>query len=69
MKQRGMTQEVIDDIVKNGKVLSQNGGNKFAYITQNGVAIVSKDGKLITAWGQSNFDENMLDVIRKLFGE
>ena len=69
MQQRGMTQELIDDIVNNGKVLSQNGGNEFAYITQDGVAIVSKDGKLITAWGKSNFDENMLDVISKLFGE
>ena len=26
-----------------------NDGNKFAYITQEGVAIVSKEGKLITA--------------------
>ncbi len=69
MQQRSMTQELIDDIVNNGKVLSQNGGNKFAYITQDGVAIVCKDGKLITAWGKSNFDENMLDVISKLFGE
>ena len=55
--------------MNNGKVLSQNGGNKFAYITQDGVAIVSKDRKLITARGKSNFDENMLDVISKLFGE
>ena len=55
--------------MNNGKVLSQNGGNKFAYITQDGDAIVSKDRKLITAWGKSNFDENMLDVISKLFGE
>ena len=29
MQQRGMTRELIDHIVENGKVLSQNGGNKY----------------------------------------
>ena len=55
--------------LKNGKVLSQNNGNKFAYITQEGVAIVSKEGKLITAWSSADFDSSMLEIIRKLFGE
>ena len=45
MQQRGMTQEIVNNIVENGKVLLQNNGNKFAYITQEGVAIVSKEGK------------------------
>ena len=69
MQQRGMTQEMINNIVENGKVLSQNNGNKFAYITQEGVAIVSKEGKLITAWSSTDFDSSMLEVISKLFGE
>ena len=59
MQQRGMTQELVNNIVENGKVLSQNNGNKFAYITQEGVAIVSKEGKLITAWSDANFDSSM----------
>lgn len=69
MQQRGMTQEMVNNIVENGKVLSQNNGNKFAYITQEGVAIVSKDGKLITAWSSADFDSSMLEIISKLFGE
>ena len=69
MKQRGMTQEMVNNIVENGKVLSQNNGNKFAYITQEGVAIVSKEGKLITAWSSTDFDSSMLEIINKLFGE
>ena len=69
MQQRGMTQEIVNNIVENGKVLSQNNGNKFAYITQEGVAIVSKEGKLITAWSSADFDSSMLEIISKLFGE
>ncbi len=69
MQQRGMTQEMVNNIVENGKVLSQNNGNKFAYITQEGVAIVSKQGKLITAWSSADFDSSMLEIISKLFGE
>lgn len=69
MQQRGMTQEMVNNIVENGKVLSQNNGNKFAYITQEGVAIVSKEGKLITAWSSAEFDSSMLEIISKLFGE
>ena len=69
MQQREMTQEIVNNIVENGKVLSQNNGNKFAYITQEGVAIVSKEGKLITAWSSADFDSSMLEIISKLFGE
>ena len=64
-----MKQEMVNNIVKNGKVLSQNNGNKFAYITQEGVAIVSKEGKLITAWSSEDFDSSMLEIISKLFGK
>ena len=42
MQQRGMTQEMVDMIVANGKTLSQNNGSKFVFITQEGVAIVSR---------------------------
>ena len=69
MQQRGMTRELIDHIVENGKVLSQNGGNKYVYITQEGVAVVSKEGKLITGWTSSDYDEAMIEIVNKLFGE
>ena len=36
MQQRGMTQEMVDKIVANGKTLSQNNGSKFVFITQEG---------------------------------
>ncbi len=64
-----MSRTLIDDIVTNGKTLAQNGGNKFAYITKQGVAIVSKEGKLITAWIRDYYDDAMVTIVRKLFGE
>lgn len=51
------------------KFLSQNEGEKFAFITEDGVAIVSKDGKLVTAWGKKDFDEGMKKIIGKLYGK
>ena len=69
MQQRGMTQGMVDQIVANGKVLSQNSGSKFAFITQEGVAVVSKDGKLITTWSSEYYDSAMQQIIIKLFGE
>ena len=40
---------MVNNIVENDKVLSQNNGNKFAYIT--------REGKLITAWSRGKRDE------------
>ena len=67
MAERGITKDMVESIIQNGKVLSQNGGNKFAYITPEGVAVISKEGKLITAWGRQYFDENMIEIVNKLF--
>lgn len=69
MQQRGMTQEMVDQIVANGKALSQSNGSKFAFITQDGVAVVSKEGKLITTWSREYYDSAMQEIILKLFGE
>ena len=69
MQKRGMTKETVDQIVLNGKTLSQDNGNKFVFITQKGVAVVSKNGKLITAWSSNNFHDAMREIIKRLFGE
>ncbi|MFC3634920.1 T7SS effector LXG polymorphic toxin [Enterococcus rivorum] len=69
LNQRGLTKLQVDDFIQNGKVLSQNNGAKFAFITEDGVAIVSKDGKLVTAWGVSDFDDGMKEIVKQLFGK
>ena len=69
MNQRGLSHEFVESIIQNGKVLSQNSGSKFAYVTKEGVVILSKEGKLITTWGSAQFDDSMLEIISKLFEE
>ena len=59
MNSRGITKDMVDYYVKNGKALSQNNGNKFAFVTREGVAIVTKEGKLVTTWSSDNFDNSM----------
>ncbi len=63
-----MSKKSINKIVKKGKALSQNNGNKFAFVTRNGVVVMSKEGKLITAWGKEYFDNNMKQIVRRLYG-
>ena len=69
MNSRGITKDMVDYYVKNGKALSQNNGNKFAFVTREGVAIVTKEGKLVTTWSSDNFDNSMKEIVRKLFGD
>ena len=68
MAKRGITQEMVDSYVKNGKALYQGNG-KYAFVSPDGVAIVASNGKLVTTWSKQYFDSNMLEIIRKLFGE
>lgn len=69
MSKRNVTQDMVNSWVQNGKALSQNGGSKFAYITKEGVAVVSKEGKLITTWGADNFDDAMKGIVEQLYGK
>lgn len=69
LQQREMTQEMVNEIIESGKVLAQDNGSRFAFITKEGVAIVSETGKLITAWTSKDFDDNMWEIVKKLFGE
>ena len=67
LTQRGMSKELVNSIVENGKALSQNNGTKFAFVTKRGVVVVSKNGKLITAWPSSYFNDAMIEIIESLF--
>jgi len=68
LTERGMSKELVDSIVTNGKALEQAGGTKYAFITQEGVAVVTIDGKLVTAWSKNFFDDSMKEIIKSLFG-
>ena len=65
--ERGISQQMVDAWVATGKFLRQ-GADKFVYITQGGVAVVSKTGKLITAYSNIYFDEAMKEIVKALFG-
>lgn len=67
LEQRGLSKQQIENFIKDGKVLSQNNGEKFAFITEDGVAILNKQGKFVTALGKNDFDKEMTDIIGKLF--
>ena len=68
MAERGVTQEMAEAWVKTGKALQQS-GDKILYITKHGAIVVNSSGKVITAYTNINFDTNMKDVVKRLFGK
>ena len=69
LKERNISKSDVEKWVENGVSVEQIKDNKYAFVTKEGVAIVRKDGKLITAWSSNDFDKEMLEIIRKLFGD
>lgn len=59
---------MIEMWVKTGKALQQS-GDKILYITRQGAVVINKAGMVITAYTSQYFDANMLEIIKKLFGE
>ncbi|WP_339061232.1 DUF4258 domain-containing protein [Tepidibacillus marianensis] len=63
---RGVTTEVIQSTVKNPVVvLSQRGGNSFAYVSNEAVVVVKNTGEIITTYGKSNFDATVQQVLKE----
>jgi RHS repeat-associated protein len=63
---RGVTTDVIQNTVKNPvAVLSQRGGNSFAYISNDAVVVVKNTGEIITTYGKSNFDATVQQVLKE----
>lgn len=69
LKERNISKSDVEKWVENGIPVEQIKNNKYAFVTKEGVAVVRKDGKLITAWAAIDFDKDMLEIIRKLFGD
>lgn len=68
LEEWGIPKESVETWVNTGVPIEQASGQKYAFVTKDGVAIVRADGKLITAWSSEDFDEGMLEIIQKLFG-
>lgn len=68
LEERGIPKESVETWVNTGVPIEQASGQKYAFVTKDGVAIIRTDGKLITAWSSEDFDEGMLEIIKKLFG-
>lgn len=68
LKERNISKSDVEKWVENGIPVEQIKNNKYAFVTKEGVAVVRKDGKFITAWSAIYFDKDMLEIIRKLFG-
>jgi hypothetical protein len=68
MAQRGVTKKMVNSWVANGKALQQ-GANKFLFVTKEGAAVVTTEGKLVTTYSSKYFDKNMINLVKELFGK
>nr|WP_253298428.1 polymorphic toxin-type HINT domain-containing protein [Paenibacillus sp. MSJ-34] len=69
MLERGVTTDMVNDWVRTGKALSQDGGKKFLFVTKDGAAVVAKDGTLVTVMHKHDFDEKMQSLVNTLYGK
>jgi hypothetical protein len=67
MAERGVSQSMVNSWVKNGVALQQSSGN-YLFITQEGAAVLSGSGKLITAYSSVYYDSAMQAVVNQLYG-
>lgn len=49
--------------------MEQITNEKYAYVFPKGVVILRKDGKFITTRSEKDFDDNMKNIVKKLFGD
>lgn len=62
---RGVKTEAIHNTIKNPvAVLSQQGGNRFAYVSQDAVVVLDKKGNIVTIWGKDTFDYVVKQVLK-----
>ena len=69
MNERGVTQNMVEVWVKNGKVLEQTAGAKHLFFTPQGAAVVATDGTLITTIPVSMYDKAYKALSKALFGD
>lgn len=65
IKKRNISKERVNYWVKYGAPVEQIKDYKYAYVTKEGVAVVDINGKLITAWSNKDFDEDMKKSLKK----
>ncbi|ANE46719.1 hypothetical protein SY83_11045 [Paenibacillus swuensis] len=68
MNERGVTKEMVESRVKNGKALSQNNGSKHLFFTDEGAAVIANDGTLVTVIPKSKYDDAYKALSESLFG-
>ncbi|NMO96712.1 pre-toxin TG domain-containing protein [Paenibacillus lemnae] len=68
MNERGVTKEMAELWVENGKALSQNNGKKHLFFSEEGAAVVANDGTLVTVIPKSKYDDAYKALSKSLFG-
>jgi hypothetical protein len=67
MSKNGVTQEMFESWVKNGKAIMQD-ENTFLFLTKEGAAVVSKDGIPQTAYTAAQYKDHIINAITQVFG-
>ena len=69
MNERGVTREMAESWIENGKALSQNNGSKHLFFSEEGAAVVATDGTLVTTIPKSKYDDVYKALSTSLFGK
>ncbi|MCT4583780.1 MAG: DUF4258 domain-containing protein [Peptostreptococcaceae bacterium] len=67
MSERNVTKSMVETFVKNGKAIKQS-SSKYLFLTKEGAAVLSKEGKLITTYTKNEFKDHVKKAIKVLYG-
>jgi uncharacterized protein YecE (DUF72 family) len=67
MSKHGITQEMFEHWVKDGKAIQQD-GNIYLFLTKEGVAVISKEGIPQTAYTSAQFRDHIKNAITQIYG-
>ncbi|MDY6064944.1 MAG: DUF4258 domain-containing protein, partial [Finegoldia sp.] len=66
MQERNVLKKDIEKWINEGYLVEQIKDYKYVYVSDDGVVVIDKYGKIITVWSKDFFDENMINKIRKI---
>jgi hypothetical protein len=58
-----MSPALLKSIVQDPKVVLQQAGGRYLYVTEQGAVVITKEGQVVTGWTQREFLAHIKDVL------
>ena len=67
MAERNVSAKLIRKTLRNGYAFMQT-ADKYLIVGRKAAVVITSAGKVITTWASNNYDQNLMDVLKSIFG-